>query len=306
MPFGRRRFIALTAAVGCSLIASRSAFASEAVAWRGNALGADASLEIFGVDGPTGRRLITECLAEVERLERIFSLYRDDSSLVRLNRQGWLDAPPPEMVELLTIGRHWSQRSKGAFDVTVQPLWALHAAHFAQPNADPHGPSEHAIETARKLVDWRGVAIVPGRIHFAHPAMAITLNSIGQGYITDKVAQLLRQRGATHVLVDMGEINAIGPKPDGTPWQVGLERGGSVQIINRAVATSSPDGARFSPFCHHIFDPATGRSSSFSGSVTVVAANATQANALSTAICAGGPAMATIFAQEDAHIYLKS
>ena len=293
MSLSRRHFIALTAiAAGCSWPVGLPAFAAEPILWRGNALGADASLQIFGADAATGRRLIAECLAEVDRLEQIFSLYREDSSLVRLNRSGRLDAPPAELVEILALSRHCSELSGGAFDVTVQPLWELHAAHFASPGADPHGPPEQAIRAARRLVDWRGVTVGAGRISFDRPAMAVTLNSVGQGYVTDKVAELLRRRGMAHVLVDMGEISCIGSRPDGAPWRVGLEKGGELPVIDRAVATSSPDGTRFSPFCHHIFDPGTGHSSRFSQTVTVVARTATLANAISTAICAGGPKVA--------------
>lgn len=308
MQSGRRRFIALTAAAGVALLAARPGVAAQSFQWRGNALGADARLQLFGVSEQEGRRLIADCLAEVDRLEQIFSLYREDSSLSRLNRQGRLDAPPPELVELLAVSRHCSQLSKGAFDVTIQPLWALHAAHFAKPDADPHGPPEEAVRQVRRLVDWRGVDVDEARITLARPGMAVTLNSVGQGYVTDKVAELLRRRGMTHVLVDMGEINCIGTRPDGTPWQVGLEQGGQVPVSNRAVATSSPEGTRFSPYCHHIFDPATGRSSRRAAPVSVVAATATLANALSTAICAGGAQTAQAMAAwvPDARIYRRA
>ncbi len=293
MRLGRRRFISLAAAAGgIALLPGRSSFDGEPLIWRGDALGADASLQLYAPDRATGRRLLAECLNELERLERIFSLYRDDSSLVRLNRQGRLDSPPIELVQLLTLSRHFSELSGGAFDVTVQPLWTLYAAHFSRPGADPLGPPAKAIAAALRLVDWRGVAVEPDRISFDRPAMQVTLNSVGQGYITDKVAELLRRQGMAHVLVDMGEIQAIGRRPDGTPWKVGLEDGGAIPLVDRGVATSSPDGTKFSPYCNHIFDPATGLCSQINRSVTVVAPSATIANAFSTAIAVGGPALA--------------
>lgn len=293
MRLGRRRFITLTAAAGgVALLPGRSSFGGEPVIWRGDAMGADASLQLYAPDRPTGRRLLAQCLGELDRLERIFSLYRDDSSLVRLNRQGRLDAPPIELVQLLALSRHVSELSGGAFDVTVQPLWTLYAAHFSKPNADPRGPSAKAVADALRLVDWRGVTVEPDRIVFDRPAMQVTLNSVGQGYVTDKVAELLRRQGMTHVLVDMGEIQAIGGRPDGTPWQVALEDGREIPIVDRSVATSSPDGTRFSPYCNHIFDPSTGLCSQMNGSVTVVASSATIANAVSTAVAAGGAQLA--------------
>jgi thiamine biosynthesis lipoprotein len=292
-PLTRRRFIALSAAgAAATLLSGGSASAEEPLIWRGNALGADASLELYAPDRQTGRKLLAECLAELERLEQIFSLYRDDSSLVQLNRAGRLASPPAELVELLSISRHFSERTAGAFDVTVQPLWVLYADHFSQPAPDPHGPPEAKVAATRRLVDWRGLSIEPGLIAFDREGMAVTLNSVGQGYVTDKIAALLRRRGMTHVLVDMGEIQAIGTRPDGTPWRVGLESGGEVSVIDRGVSTSSPDGTRFSPVCNHIFDPSTGHCSQLSGSVTVIATSATVANALSTSLAVGGRPLA--------------
>lgn len=286
---GRRRFISLTAAAaGLALLPGRRGWAAEPLVWRGNALGADASLTLYAPDQAGARRLLAQSLAELERLERIFSLYRDDTALVRLNRQGFLDEAPAELVELLSISRHFSQLSDGAFDVTVQPLWELYAAHFSQANADPAGPSEAAIAHARPRLGWRGVTIDSRRIAFARPGISVTLNGIAQGYVTDKVADLLRRQGMTHVLVDMGEIQAIGPRPDGTPWRVGLDGAGEIGLTDRAVSTSSPDGTRFSPNCNHLFDPKTGHCSQMPGTVSVVAPSATIADALSTAIAVGG------------------
>ena len=86
-------------------------------------------------------RSIERALAEVRRLERIFSLYQEESALVALNRRGVLEAPPSELVELLTECRNYAELTDGAFDPTVQPLWRLFAAHFSHAEADPGGPS---------------------------------------------------------------------------------------------------------------------------------------------------------------------
>lgn len=294
----RRRFIALTAAAaGVALLPGGAAFQGEPLRWKGDALGADASLELYVPDRAAGRRILAECLAELERLERIFSLYRNDSELVRLNRAGWLDGPALELVDLLSVSRSFSIQSDGAFDVTVQPLWELYANHFSQPDADPLGPPEAAIAAVRRLVDWRDVSIDAGRISLARRGMGVTLNGIAQGYVTDKVAELLRHRGMRHVLVDMGEIRALDGRPDGSPWPVQLEGGGRVGLVDRAVSTSAPDGTRFSPACNHIFVPSTGHSTTFTGTVSVIARSTTVADALSTACAVGGPSFARTLAE---------
>jgi thiamine biosynthesis lipoprotein len=120
----------------------------------------------------------------------------------------------------------------------------------------------------------------------------VTLNGIAQGYATDRVVDLLRQAGLSTTLVDMGEIRAIGARPDGTAWHVGLADPekpgalmGTVDLIDRAVATTAGAGFRFEPTGRftHLFDPATGRSPSAFRMVSVVAPTATEADALSTA-----------------------
>ncbi|HTH15158.1 MAG TPA: FAD:protein FMN transferase, partial [Magnetospirillum sp.] len=213
-------------------------------------------------------------------------LYRDTSVLCRLNRDGGLTAPPMELVELLSQAAAMSALSGGRFDATVQPLWELYAAHFSQAGADPAGPSEAAIASVLPLVGWRGVQVEPDRIRLARPGMGVTLNGIAQGYVTDRVAELLERRGMEAVLVDLGELRALGPKPDG-PWSVDVEGQGVEPLVRGSMATSSASGTRFSPTCHHIFDPATGHSSPDIGPVTVRHARATWADGLSTAIAAG-------------------
>ena len=90
----------------------------------------------------------------------------------------------------------------------------------------------------------------------------------------------------------MGEIRAIGARPEGTPWRVGLadpDRPGvlteTIDLVDRAVATSAGAGFRFdaSGRFTHLFDPATGRSPSRYSTVSVMAPTATEADALSTA-----------------------
>jgi thiamine biosynthesis lipoprotein len=293
----RRRALAIVAAAaGQSLLGPAAARAApKPVRWSGTALGADAVLTIYHPDAGEARRLIALALDEVARLEAVFSLYRADSALSRLNRDGSLDAPPLDLVTLLARARRWSDWSAGAFDVTVQPLWRLYADHFAAPGADPDGPPDHAVEAARALVDYRALDIAPHRVAFARPGMAATLNGIAQGYITDRVADLLRAEGLEHVLIDLGELRVLGTRPGGNPWRVGLadpSRAGrlvdTLDVVDRAVATSAVTGTRFDAAGrhHHVFDPHRGRPGNGLLSASVVAHRATDADALSTALLA--------------------
>jgi hypothetical protein len=93
--------------------------------------------------------------------------------------------------------------------------------------------------------------------------MAITLNGIAQGYITDRIADLLRHEGFEQAVVDLGEWRALGSHPEGRPWRAAT-REGSIALSDNALAVSSGAGTAFetSARFHHIFDPATGASAS--------------------------------------------
>ena len=189
-PPTRRRFVVIAAAAaGLPFAAVRAGAATAHLhRWSGIALGAAAEIVLHDPDAVRARRLIARCVAEIDRLEDVFSLYRPESAISRLNREASLAAPPLELVALLAEARSFSERTEGAFDVTVQPLWHLYTAHFARTGADPRGPGEAAHARAQALVDHRAVEVEPAELRFARPGMAITLNGIAQGYITDRVA----------------------------------------------------------------------------------------------------------------------
>lgn len=293
--FSRRRFIGVTAAAaGLSLLPlGREAKAeAELVEWQGQVMGAVASLRIHHHDRAAAERLIEHSVAEMRRLEQIFSLYRDDSALCILNRTGMLVAPPAELVELLSECRRFADLTGGAFDPTVQALWLLYRNHFASPGAAPSGPIESDIQAALERVGFGYVLFDRNRIVLSRPDMALTLNGIAQGYATDRVVNLLRQEGLDNSLVDMGESRTVGSRPDGTPWRIGIadpdqpERIGETwEAADQAVATSGSYGFRFDPAgrFNHLFDPRSGTSAHLHKSVTVAMPTATAADALSTA-----------------------
>jgi thiamine biosynthesis lipoprotein len=249
--------------------------------WTGTALGAVANITLFHPDRGEARSIIQACLAEIDRLETEFSLFRPGSALCRLNRDGVLDYPSLDMRRLMAEAVRFGDLSGGRFDVTVQPLWRLLATHKMSHTVPPRAEFRAALS----LVDYHRIDISYRRIRFAQPGMAVTLNGIAQGYVTDRVAELLRTRGIEHVLLDLGEMRALGPKPDGRPWCIGVRDPGrpdhvqrQLDVIDRAVATSA-GGADL-----NILDPRKGERRVLYSSVTVVAPNATMADALSTTL----------------------
>ncbi|AFL52446.1 thiamine biosynthesis lipoprotein [Sinorhizobium fredii] len=290
----RRAICIMAAAAGLPLLGhgGRAEAATTAITWNGRALGAPATLILNLDDKAKAARLIERVVAEVSRLERIFSLYRPDSALSELNRTGAIAAPPADLVSLLGASRDAWEATDGAFDPTVQPLWILYAQHFSAADANPAGPSEDEKRRALSGVGFDKLRFDRDRVVFARPGMALTLNGVAQGYITDRIVDLLKDAGVANSLVSMGEARAIGSREDGGPWRIGLaasEDAGApdsiLNLVNRAVATSSPDGFHFGDSARfgHILDPLSGEAPRLYRRVSVVAPTAAAGDAFSTA-----------------------
>jgi FAD:protein FMN transferase len=297
----RRRFLNIAAAAAALPLipALRGAVAAPPpVAWRGVAMGAVASMTLVHRDRGAAQRLIARCVAEIDRLESIFSLYRPDSALVRLNGEGVLHHPPLELVELMARAGALARDSGGAFDPTVQPLFELYAQHFAKPDADPAGPPAERLAETLRFVDHRLVEVTSDRIRLGHPGMGVTLNGIAQGYVTDRIATLLRADGLTDMLLDLGELSAAGRHPDGRPWRAGVADPSSprealfsldLQELPGGLPALATSGGYRTAFDalrrhHHLLDPRTGDCAAWHSSVTVAAPSATVADGLSTAL----------------------
>ncbi len=266
---------------------------AQLLTWQGTALGADASLTLAHTSAPAAQRIIDMAIAEVRRLEAIFSLHQPDSELARLNRDGRITRPSQDMLVLLTEARRFGELSNGAFDVTVQPLWNLYSAHFKRAPDATEGPSAADMRAAVALVDYRRIDFNPLFVALDRKGMGVTLDGIAQGYITDKVADLLREQGIAHVLVDLGEARALGPHPEGRPWVIGLKDpqqparvARSIDLANMSLATSGGYGTVFDARgrFHHLFDPRTGASAAHHIGVSIVTPRATHADALSTSV----------------------
>ena len=270
----RRRFLTILA--GAAVLPT---LANAAASWRGIALGADAQIIL---DHPDADALIARAVAEISRLEGLFSLHQD-SQLTRLNAAGHLANPAPEMLELLSICSAVNARTNGVFDPTIQPLWALYAERISA------GTAPTAAEINATNTGWQHVQWSTAEVSFGKPTMALTLNGIAQGFIADKIAALFRAEGVENVLVDTGEIMALGNAPDGNPWPVTIANtGGQVApLSNVAMATSAPLGTAFDTAgtVGHILDPRTGLAGGQWAQVSVTATSAALADGLSTAYC---------------------
>ena len=274
----RRRFLTLSAVAALPL--SFPARAAQITQWHGAALGAEAAIYL---DHPDADAIIARAVAEIDRLESVFSLYRAESALSQLNAAGRLDAPPFELLECLALCARVHTATAGLFDPTVQPLWQLYATSFAAggaPTSDQITAVLPRIGLPRVTYDSDAVLLPDG--------MGLTLNGVAQGFIADKVAELLTAEGLTDILINTGEFRALGRMPGARGWPVKLVSGGEVSLAARALATSSPLGTVFDAEgkVGHILHPGTGLPAApLWTSISVSAPSSAVADALSTAAC---------------------
>jgi FAD:protein FMN transferase len=318
----RRVFGIVAAAAGLPLMIAglrATVPAGRLFTWQGEVLGGLAELSLWHTDEAAARRAMRKIEGEIARYEGIFSLARAESEISRLNAAGSLTRASWELRALMEEGRRFSVLSAGAFDMSVQPLWRLYEAHFWSGAAGEAGADDllaRARDVAQALVDYREIEIGAARIAFARQGMAVTLNSLAQGVITDAAADLLRNEGFETAFVDLGEIRALGRHPDGRAWRVGIRDGRpavavpggaagvggaaaeapvpAVELADAAMAVSGGYGTTFEPSgrFHHIFDPTTGDSARALVDAAVIGPRATIANGLSTALCVAGEARA--------------
>lgn len=225
----------------------------------------------------------------VRDLEALLSVTDETSEVYALNHSGSAQLSP-DAAELLAQALALCARTGGALDVSVYPilrLWGFTTGAYAVPSGDE-------IAALLPLVDYTQVGL-DGSSAVLSPGMEIDLGSVAKGYAGDVLAAFLRQSGVTSALLDLGgNIQAVGAKPDGSPWRIGVrdpEGEGNLGVVtaeDKAVITSGgyeryfeKDGTRY----WHILDPKTG-SPARSGlaSVTVVGESGLLCDALSTAL----------------------
>jgi thiamine biosynthesis lipoprotein len=296
--------VVLGGAVSCALGAS--ARSGEPLVWQRRELigfGTTLSLQAGHEDAVVLGAALDAAVVALQRIEAQMSLFREDSPLSRLNRDGHLVAAPAELREVLGIATAVARASGGAFDATVQPLWTV----FAVAQRAGRLPTPAEVESARSGVDWRALSVdANGDVRLARPGMGVTLNGIAQGYAADRVRAVLVGHGVRHALVDAGEFAAAGHNPAGDRWTLGIadpqvgRLHARLFADGRCVATSGDDQAAFSADHrhHHIFDPHTGWSPADMAGVTVAARTGALADALTKVLFVGGPAQARALARQ--------
>lgn len=253
------------------------------------ALGTKVRIQAIHADRELAMQGIQNAFAAIEKVESVMSLYRPESQISKLNKTGFLKNPSPQFVETLRLAQSLSEKSNGAFDISVQPLWTLFQTHTKMGTL----PTKREIAATKQQVNWRDIQIHHNDIRFKSDKTQITLNGMAQGFATDQAQRALSAVGIEHALIDCGELSSLGQNKRGESWQVGVQHprqpdafAALAQLNNRCLATSGDYETHFSADYqqHHIFSPKTGHSPTELASVTVAGPSAQLADALSTTL----------------------
>jgi thiamine biosynthesis lipoprotein len=265
-------------------------------------LGTFITIKVADTSEARAQRLVRDTFGEISRLSAILSRFDPVSQLYSLNHSGSISGAAGELVDVMQKAVYYSELTGGVFDVTVLPMLELNQTSFANNNAPP---SAAELSQVKSLVDYRAIGINGNDITLGISGAGITLDSIAKGYIVDLAAGLLKDKGCDCVLVEAGgDMSLSGNSQDGDPWKVGVADprtvGDYYQVIyssGGAIATSGDYEAAFTSDYryHHIIDPRLGLSPAELSSVTILAGNATMADALATACMVMGKDEALAF-----------
>lgn len=236
---------------------------------------------------------IDAALDQVHHVDELMSIHDARSQVWQLNAHGLVERPHADLLTVLRHAQALSALTRGAFDITVQPLWLAYKAA-----ADGAGlPSAALRRQCCAMVGHRQVRFDEQQVRLMGQHTAITLNGLAQGYAADLALAAVRAHGIDHALLDTGEFAARGQRQDGQPWTLGIADprdpgavAATFHLDGRSLATSGDYAAFFTPdfVHHHIFDPATGASPTELASVSVLAPTAVLADGLSTAFMVTG------------------
>jgi len=262
-------------------------------------MGTSVEVRVFGGDPATRTAATDEAFGAMVEVDRLMSNWKADSEVTTANRDA-ADFPvrlSDPLFSVIEAGQLVSDRSSGAFDMTVGPamqLWGFRSRK-------PHIPTADEIAALRAVVNYRNV-VLDGAEHtmrFVHPGMEIDLGGIAKGFAVELAAGALRRRHLGGFIDAGGNQYMLGLPPGKPAWTVGVRDPdhadrllGTLELPEGSVSTSGQyanfltvDGRRYG----HILDPRTLMPSDASLSVTLFSPDGTLADAVSKAAFVLGP-----------------
>ncbi len=232
---------------------------------RFKAMGSPCAVYLYA-DRSVATRAAQAAIADVRRIERKYSRYRDDSVTSAINRagaEGGVVEIDSETFALLNYAQVCYEQSDGLFDITsgvLRQLWNFDSAGL---------PEKGDILELKRRIGWPYVDWDKNQLRFARRGMELDFGGLGKEYAVDRAATICRELGVDSGLVDLGgDIKIIGPHPDGRAWRVGVQHPrladellAVVELHSGAVASSGDyeryveiEGQRY----NHILSPETG------------------------------------------------
>ena len=240
-----------------------------------------------------GNEILNGCMSLAEHYENLYSKSISTSDIARINSHpGEPVTVDSETITLLQTACQYAALSDGLIDPSigaVSSLWDFHETK------DPVIPSADALSEAVRHVDYRKIRIDGNQVTLSEEGMALDLGFIAKGYIADRIKEYLISEGVQSALISLGgNILALGCKPDGSPFRVGIQKpfadtGTSIMTVedsDRSIVSSGnyeryfeADGVLY----HHILSTQTGYPvNSGLSQVTIISDDSVTGDALST------------------------
>ena len=253
-------------------------------------MGTFVTITIYDLDNGRANSAMGKAFEEIERIDKLMSTYDNSSEVFMLNKKGFLQDASDELVYVIEKSLYYGNLSGGAFDITVKPILELYTKSFSELKRPPTGSE---INATLGLIDYDNVIIREKTIAFKDGKMGITLGGIAKGYAIDRAIEVLMQEGIEHALVNAGgDMRAIGSKGN-EDWKIALQNPRDenehitiIPLAGKSVTTSGDyeryfdEGKKF----HHIVNPLTGYSATELISVTIIADEAIDADAIATSV----------------------
>ena len=252
------------------------------------------TLTAYAEDG----QVLKDAMEECGRYEQMLSRTIEGSDVWRINHaNGETVEVSDDTIAILQCAKRIGDLSGGAFDVTIAPvstIWDFTSGNAVLPDAEEIAKAAALVDYTRMELDGNTVKLPAG--------MMIDLGGIAKGYIADRVKAYLEERGVKNAILSFGgNIVAIGTKPDGTPWKVGIQdidgKTGDYMLVAQNSGGSTVtsgiyergfdlDGVRY----HHLLSAETGWPvQNELASVTIFSDSSMEGDALSTAAFVLGP-----------------
>jgi thiamine biosynthesis lipoprotein len=258
-------------------------------------MGTDVTVTVVAPSAKEGEAAIDAAMDEIRRLDRMMSLYKEESEITRVNLAAGEHSVTvsPEMITVVEHAQRASELSGGAFDVTIGPLVVLWQMRLKEGAV----PSDKEVKAVLPRVNYKDVLIDKkgSSIFLTRKGMIMDLGGVAKGYAADRAAEVLRKQGITNALVAVaGDIRAMGTREDGKPWRIGVQHPreagkllATLELSDRSISTSG-DYERFTIInkerYHHILDPRTGKPSAGVESVTIIGDQGAVIDPLTTAL----------------------